>query len=658
MHPPANGPGAAYRALLIGIDAYPARPLRGSVNDIDAVQRLLRQRLGVPAQRIRRLASPHPEARHEDELPSQPATLANLRQALAALADEVCEDDRVLIYYSGHGASMKLAHPDRRTTHREALVAVDVGATPGSGLLYDYELNRVLARIAARTSSLTCILDCCHAAGATRSGLDVARYLSPSRELGWPAVLPAPADLERPAPAPARAGTTRSAEAELAVGLARGVDDCHVVCACQRHELAYETTGQGGVRHGRLTRAFVHALAEIDRGELPDVPWSRIWQAMRADVQSQSPQQHLWMSGNPARAVLAGPPVNGDPGLVLRRVGAVYEIEAGTLASVTEGAELAVYGEQPAYFPRIGSDRDAVSQRGRLHVVSAGPSSAIAEAQGAPFELPPGARGRIVTAGQPARLPCAVVPPHEAIVAALRASPLLEVVDRGARVRLERVGDRWLVTDDLHGPELETALLALTEQDLPRARDVLEHYARYTLPIRLAEAVGDAGALRLCVLACPHALPAEAAQDPELAEASSTASATYELSPGARVCFRVENTRHRRLRVALLNAASSGRVQILGDLTLDGSSSYVFWSHGTLGVPFAVSLPAGRRQGIDRLIAVGTTLLDRDLGYLRVDRRFEDILRVTRDVLPPEPGSARIVEEWTATQAILRTRAR
>lgn len=53
---------ACMHVLLIGIDAYPTTSgydaLAGCVNDIDAIQRILIDRLGVAPENIVRLASP------------------------------------------------------------------------------------------------------------------------------------------------------------------------------------------------------------------------------------------------------------------------------------------------------------------------------------------------------------------------------------------------------------------------------------------------------------------------------------------------------------------------------------------------------------------------------------------------------------------------
>ena len=56
-----------HHVLLIGIDAYDGGGmLTGCVNDIDAVQRLLLDRVGVPPAHIRRLAAPRTGARARD----------------------------------------------------------------------------------------------------------------------------------------------------------------------------------------------------------------------------------------------------------------------------------------------------------------------------------------------------------------------------------------------------------------------------------------------------------------------------------------------------------------------------------------------------------------------------------------------------------------
>src|SRR5262245_27246211 len=80
-------------ALLVGIDDYPApvTPLRGCVNDITAVERLLRARLATD-QRLELVVLKNHEATRQAIIDG----FSRLRQA--------GPDDVALFYYSGHGS--------------------------------------------------------------------------------------------------------------------------------------------------------------------------------------------------------------------------------------------------------------------------------------------------------------------------------------------------------------------------------------------------------------------------------------------------------------------------------------------------------------------------------------------------------------------------
>lgn len=653
-------PDQKCHVLLVGIDDYAKKPLRGCVNDIDAVQRLLLGKQGrVPKESVRRLVSPRPGATYDTSVPGEPATLANLRAALAQLGSaKVAPGDRVFLYYSGHGTRALVSAGGGRAFHREALVPVDVGAEPGEPqLLYDFELNRLLAAIAARTRSVTFVLDCCHSAGATR---DPGRADMVSR---W---FDLKADLKHIGAVPLSPEAARAAEDEP-LGLAGSVDDCVVVSACLNHQLAYEADGPSGARHGLLTRALSAAVEGAAGADLRALPWGRLWQAMRADIERENPWQHPWMAGNAARAVLAGPPCDGDIGLAVVRAGEnVYHLDAGTLADVTEGAKIVLYDEKPPLFPELDSEADHKARLPYppLRVTSAERSSALAVAEGPPFDPPPGARGRLVEPGSPNRLRCAIDSTDEALAKPLRASPLLEVTKAAlAQAWLERRGDVWALVDDVHGAkEGSPVLFKLQTGQLDRARALLEHYYYYALPLRMAARCTDLqGALKLALLACPkdrNLNPAEA-QEADLPEAAAGRDFPYDLTAGDRVCIRVRNDENEPLRVTLLNSAASGKVQLLGDLVIGPRASHVFWARSVLGSPFTISPPKGAAQSVDRMTAIGTTATSKDLSYLRLDKTFAEIVNRTRgeskdfddDAVTSPP-----TEQWTATQVIIRTR--
>ena len=656
-----RGMSPRHHVLLVGIDAYTgANPLNGCVNDIDAIQRVLVGKLGVDLARIKRLAAPRGSAQHETVVPEDRPTLANLRQALADLASEVvAPGEPVFIYYSGHGTQIRVTAPDGSSVVREALLPFDHVVYDERRYLFDWELNNLLGRIAQRTQSITCILDCCCSAGATRSMIDadpargsLARFW-PSRE---PYVSSA-AELRE-----ARLGPRG-----VARGLASGVETCQVIAACLDDERARESTREGTLAHGELTRAFSEQLASVSDDELADLRWGRIWRAILARLEVLNPAQHPWISGSFARLVFGGPPERGDVGLALTQVGDIYHIDAGTLSDVTEGAEIAVYRSTPFELPPVGSDADLAERAGLLRVTSAARASSEAVAVTAASPWPAGARGRLVLAGRDAKLAVGLSPPDDELAARIAASPLLRVAAAGEPVAvtlMRRADQSWAVTDDVFGAgdvADEPLLVLVPPPAADHVRPVLEHYHRYSAPLRMAKRSNDLGGfLRIVALDCNdlRSMTAEQAQDPDLREVSPGVRAAYELRakdgtvPGDKVCFRIESQADVPLRVTLIDCQASGKVAILGEKKLPEHGKHVFWCGENLGTPFEADLPPGQSLGVDRVVLIGTTRLEASLRYLEVNHGFAELFERTRGARGTVRGQS--PEQWTSAVTVLR----
>ena len=157
---------ARIHALLIGIDAYaqPGSRLAGCVNDVEAFAVFLRAQSEAAEAPciIEKLTAPR--GREPDEnWPTRPRIVA----ALQSLAGEsVLPGDRVIIYYSGHGTRLYFT---KSGTDCEALVPAGYTGSR-SQLVFDFELNKLLAAIARRSGDLTVIMDCCRAAGVRVGG--------------------------------------------------------------------------------------------------------------------------------------------------------------------------------------------------------------------------------------------------------------------------------------------------------------------------------------------------------------------------------------------------------------------------------------------------------------------------------------------------------
>ncbi len=636
--------------LLIGIDAYDGDgSLQGCVNDVDAVQGILLDRLGVPAPRITRLVSPRTGAVHDTRIEGRVPTLAAITAELARLAGaEVAPSDRVFIYYSGHGTQLVLEDAEGRRFPREAILPKDKRRGPKRLYLADWELNAAIARITERCLSATVVLDCCSSAGATRS---------PSFDTGnarfWPTEV-------QPAPRAAiEARTTRG----VADGLLAQGGNCQVLAACQADEKAREADLDGRIM-GHLSRSLCEQLLAADPGELTGLRWGQIWRQVEAAVLDRNPQQRPWLSAGLGRAVFGGDPDDqGDTGFAVKAHDGRYAVDAGTLAGVTPGARVAVYGAGPVRFPLLDSIEDRAARIGELRIESAGRAAATGGSL-LPMTLPAAARGRLVAPGDDARIRvCLASGADDATAAELSRSPFVELTDhlRHADLELHLEPAGWILADDLYGPGTGRPRFPAVPPGRPGVlRSVVEHYYRYRAPLRLAHACHDLPRLlQLSVLRCDQPLTAEQAQTVALPEAAGTGAPRWAVSVGDQVCFAVHNHSGYGLYVTLLDAAASGRVAVLGSSQIPAGGRARFWQREVIGRPFAVSLPDGGPVGVDRIVAIGTTVAGLDLSHLRLDPGFAELIRPGRDVTgrrSADPPAAPPVERYTSATADLWTR--
>lgn len=633
--------------LLIGIDAYDGGgSLRGCVNDVDAIQAILLDRLEVPAERVTRLVSPRSGTDHDTRIQGRLPTLAAITGELDRLAgDQVAPAERVFIYYSGHGTQLILEDDEGNRFAREAILPKDKLRGPDTVVLADWELNAAIARIGAHCHSMTIVLDCCCSAGATRS-LDVdsgtTRFLQ-------------------------TAGVRRITKADkgfdaAARGVGDGVariDNCQVVAACQADQRAKEAEFDGRTM-GHLSRSLCERILAVDAGELSRLRWGQIWRQVEAAVIDRNPQQRPWLSTGFGRTVFGGDAKDGgDTGFAVVQHGDRYQLDVGTLAGVTEGARLAVYGPQPVTFPDLDCAADQAARVGELRVESATRAGCTATPIAA-FSLPDAARGRLVAPGDDAKLAVLLKPHVDDVAAVLHASAFVQLVSDAhqADLELHRLTEGWALADDLHGLDPGDPRLPLippSQPDLLRA--VLELYYRYRAPLRMAQACRDLPTLmRLALLRCDRRrLPEASAQTVPLPEVTGSDRARYETMVGDLMCIAVENLSDRSLYVTLFDVAASGRVFMLGTAQIPARARERFWYGNVIGTPFAASLPAGQPLGVDRIVAIATTVAGVDLGHMQQRTSFADLIERTRDSeqprdLGPPPGPAP-VEQYTSAVA-------
>lgn len=603
-------------ALLIGIDHYPTRPLSGCVNDVLAVEAWLVEVAQLPRERITRLIS---------GAGTEP-TCANIRAAFAALACAVRPGDRAFIYFSGHGAQeLQVLAPKVRGA-REAIVPLDawpVGGGPRH-LLWDCEMNRLLRALVDAKAHVTCVLDSCHSAGATR------------------------------APAPFEAGALDASEVRQAVvdgrdevapeGIAgfaasAGSGGWAQIVACEASELAREANvGDRGERHGLLTRALLHALRDVTADRAHQIRWSEVWHEVLGRVGTWNPAQHPRLFEAWSRPILGGASRDSDIGVRISRDGdSAYRVHAGTYAGLDRGARLAVYDATPEVFPKLGSDNDLRARRGILEIIEAHGSTATAKPIGDGPVLHPGSRGRVVRDAPAQRLVVLLDPASTNV-----AQVVSQSADRMRPAIADEPGDIWVVTrpdgsvrfgDDCYTSTDDASPRSLLQIAHPTEAElaaILDRLQLYRQPIKTARRCrGLDGELALELLDCSDLakLSGDALQDPDLSLVPDT-DGILQLQTGQKFCVRVKNHSSTELAVvSLLCCTSDGQVELWSEELVPARGRATFWQDGIHGKPFEAWIPKDRDAAIERIIAIGTTVAGTTFAHFELKGSFTRLLK-------------------------------
>lgn len=416
--------------MLIGINEYPewggGRQLRGAVNDVNAVERLLVERFGFSAQKsILKLTSPA-----DDE-----GLLANRDNILRAFRTHLIENDRigagdvVVVYYSGHGSWVRDENQDEqedefgglRLARDETLVPCDSGSDHARDIVDD-ELAELLGELTERTRNVSLFFDSCHSATMTRWLPEAEDAQDRAR------VLPPPPDalegLARSSP-PAGRGTRSLGGG----GWLLPSDDCVVISACRASERARERRFVlGGFKyHGILTFCLLKSLRDAG----PKTTYYDVWDDVRVEVNKLCHEQHPQIEGPFERKVFGGE--------MLPRKRYVEVAERGTdtvalAAGLVHGCTL---GSRFAIFPKglqVFEDREVRVAVVRLVEVHAFTSVGAVE-EGAVLEVEIGAPAVEIEHDYGSMQMAVRVIGDDAVLAAVRrgieTSPLLTLAESG-----------------------------------------------------------------------------------------------------------------------------------------------------------------------------------------------------------------------------------
>ena len=245
-------------AILIGIDAYPSRPLKSCVRDVQKIKECLESKL--PSVDIQTLTASggNTPLEHPESWP----TCHNVTSVLEMVTSRAQPGNFIYIHYSGHGTRLEPCYElSSQSTGDLALVLLDEDSSR-ERLLPGPRLAGLLKSMVDKALVITLVLDCCFSASVYRNGDPNVRYLSCGR-IGPLTYPPIPEnDLAD------RNTRSTSRDASMRDNWLLEPDRYTILAACGPHEKAKggSEASEKGERYGALSYFIFKALSDHGLG--------------------------------------------------------------------------------------------------------------------------------------------------------------------------------------------------------------------------------------------------------------------------------------------------------------------------------------------------------------------------------------------------------
>ena len=250
--------GLSHYAILIGINAYPDKPLESCVRDVQKIKECLESKL--PSVDIQTLTASSGDTPLEH--PKSWPTCRNVTSALETVTSRAQPRDFIYIHYSGHGTRLDPCYErSNQSTGDLALVLLDEDGSRAISLP-GARLASLLKSMIDKALIITLVLDCCFSASVYRDRDSNVRYLSCSH-IG--------ASICPPVPEYDRADwNTRSPtrDASMRDNWLLDPNQYTILAACGPHEKAKggSEASEKGERYGALSYFLFKALSDHGLG--------------------------------------------------------------------------------------------------------------------------------------------------------------------------------------------------------------------------------------------------------------------------------------------------------------------------------------------------------------------------------------------------------
>jgi hypothetical protein len=326
-------------AILIGINSFKGKSLRGSVRDVQDIKAYLEVAIDHVHIRIfTATESTNSKLSCPIEDPQLLPTSRNINAAFEEITKSAKAGEFVYIHYSGHDTrEIPNDRSYNESTGDLALVVLTKEKEKPETYLYGRSLAYSLNAMIRKWLVVTLVLDCCFSASVYRHGYASIRYLPYDTEIG--SMIPldskgSPGDIQANKPA--------SRDASMLPNWLIDPDKYAILVACGPSEEAGESLFADGQIHGLLSYFLLESLTE-DNSLSNSI--NDIYERLRAEFQKYHPHQNPILYGNKGQGFLGHANLGVAAATVIgnKKTDGSLELQAGLAQGVSDGDQFALY---------------------------------------------------------------------------------------------------------------------------------------------------------------------------------------------------------------------------------------------------------------------------------------------------------------------------
>jgi len=325
-------------AILIGINSYKGKSLRGSVRDVQDIKAYLEVAIDrVHIRMFTATESTNPESSCPVEDPQFLPTSRNINAAFEEVTKSAKAGDFVYIHYSGHGTR---EIPNDRSYNKSegdlALVVLTEEKEKPETYLYGRSLAYSLNAMVKNGLVVTLVLDCCFSASVHRHEFLSVRYIPYDMEIGSMIPFDFKGSLND-----IQANKPASRDASMLPNWLIDPDKYAILVACGPGEEAGESQFVDEQIHGLLSYFLLESLKE-DHSLNHSI--NDIYERLRAEFRKYYPHQNPILYGNKGQGFLghANLGVGVATVIINKKTDGSLELQAGLAQGVSNGDQFAL----------------------------------------------------------------------------------------------------------------------------------------------------------------------------------------------------------------------------------------------------------------------------------------------------------------------------